>query len=154
MRTAARDLIAYIGTLTLAGGDCDGERFTVLPWEARFLRGMLGNPGDSALSVARGNGKSALVAGISCAVLDPAGPLHGRRREVVVCASSFAQARIIFEDVDAIMRAKAGDLREGLPRPRLPEHGDHHPPGQRRAAPVHRIGPTSGSWASSAACSG
>ena len=111
MRTAARDLIAYLGTLTLAGGDRDGELFHVLPWEARFIRGMLRAEGDSALSCARGQGKSALVAGIACAVLDPAGPLHGRRREVVVVASSFAQAKIIFEDVDGMMRHAFPDLR-------------------------------------------
>ena len=74
---------------------------------------MLGKEGDASLTIGRGNGKSALVAGIACSVLDPAGPLHGRRREVVVCASSFAQARIIFEDVDAMIRVKAGDLRRG-----------------------------------------
>ena len=51
MRSAAGSLIAYIGTLTLAGGDLDGERFTVLPWEARFLPGDAREAeGDSALS--------------------------------------------------------------------------------------------------------
>ena len=33
------------------------------------------------------------------AVVDPDGPLHGPRREVVCVASSFQQSRIIFEDV-------------------------------------------------------
>ena len=55
--------------------------------------------GDAALSVGRGNGKSALVAAIATAVVDPSGPLHGHRREVVVVASSFLQGKIIFEDV-------------------------------------------------------
>ena len=56
--------------------------------------------GDAALTVGRGNGKSALVGAAACAVLDPEGPLHGARREVVCCASSFSQGRVIFEDVD------------------------------------------------------
>ena len=44
--------------------------------------------------------KSALVAGLACAVVDPAGPLNGARREVVCRGrKSFEQARIIFEDV-------------------------------------------------------
>ena len=55
--------------------------------------------GPAALSVARGNGKSALVAGIAAAVADPGGPLHGPRREAVCVASSFDQSRVIFEDV-------------------------------------------------------
>ena len=93
------DLISYLESLTLAGGDCDGEPFTVLPWERRFLLGAWKSEGDAALSVGRGNGKSALVAGIATAMVDPAGPLHGRRREVIAVAATFEQARIIFEDV-------------------------------------------------------
>ena len=51
-------LIDYIGGLILAGGDHDGERFSVLPWQRRFLRGAFRLPGDAALSCGRGNGKS------------------------------------------------------------------------------------------------
>ena len=54
-------IVEYLGGLTLAGGDHDGEPFVVLPWECRFVCGAFRGPGDSALSVARGNGKSALV---------------------------------------------------------------------------------------------
>ena len=88
----------YMSGLMLAGGDHDGQSFTVLPWEARFVRGAFRELADSALSVGRGNGKSALVAGLACAVVDPPGSLHGRRREVVCVAASFEQSRIIFED--------------------------------------------------------
>ena len=84
-------LIDYIGALVLSGGDRDGEAFKVLPWERRFLIGAFGQPGHAALSVARGNGKSALVAGIAAAVVDPDGPMHGNRREAVAVASSFDQ---------------------------------------------------------------
>ena len=45
----------------------------------------------------------ALVAALACAVVDPAGPLHARRAEVVCAASSFAQGKIIFEDVVAYL---------------------------------------------------
>ena len=103
-----RQLIAYLEGLPLAGGDHDGELMDVLPWEARFIRGAFRSKGDAALSVGRGNGKSALVAGIACAVADPAGPLHGRRREAVCVASSFGQGRIIFEDALAMLREKTG----------------------------------------------
>ena len=58
--TTARALIDYLSGLTLAGGDHDGERFELLPWERRFIRGTFGRGkgGDAALSVGRGNGKS------------------------------------------------------------------------------------------------
>ena len=95
----ASDLIRYLGGLTMAGGDRDGEPFRVLPWERRLIRGAFGQPGNVAFSCGRANGKSAVVAGIAAAVVDPAGPLHGRRREVVCVASSFDQSRVIFEDI-------------------------------------------------------
>ena len=103
MREPAKSIVRYLSGLTLTGGDCDGERFNVLPWERKFICGTFGQPGNSALSVARGNGKSAVVAGIATAVVDPAGPLHGRRREAVCVASSFEQSRVIFEDVLAFL---------------------------------------------------
>lgn len=103
-------IINYLGTLTLSGGDCDGQLFRVLPWERQFIRGTFGQSGDSALSIGRGNGKSALVAGISTAVVDPGGPLHGKRREVLIVASSFDQGRVIFEDCQSFLREKFGEL--------------------------------------------
>ena len=100
------ELVAYLGGLTLAGGDHDGAPFEVLAWERRFVRGAFGGPGHAALSVGRGNGKSALVAGIAAAVVDPGGPLHGNRREAVCVAAAFEQSRIIFEDVLSFLRER------------------------------------------------
>ena len=100
------DLVRYLGELRLAGGDHDGELFKVLAWERRFLVGAFGRPGPAALSVARGNGKSALLAAVATSVADPAGPLHGNRREVVVVASSFGQSRVIFEDALSFLKEK------------------------------------------------
>ena len=99
-------LIRYIEGLTLSGGDHDGELFVVLPWERRFLRGAFKAPGHAALSISRGNGKSALVAAIATALVDPDGPLHGRRREAVCVAASFEQSKIIFEDVLSFLRER------------------------------------------------
>ena len=104
--TISRDLIGYLGELTLSGGDHDGEPFKVLPWEARFIRGAFGVKGPAAMALARANGKSCLVAGIAAAVTDPTGPLHGNRRECVCVASSFEQSRIIFEDVLSFLRPR------------------------------------------------
>ena len=104
--TLSTDLLLFLEGLTLSGGDHDGAPFTVLGWEARFVRRAFQGRGPAALSVARGNGKSALVAGLATAVVDPDGPLHGRRREAVCVASSFDQSRVIFEDVLGFLRER------------------------------------------------
>ena len=103
-----RALAGYIAGLTVTQGAGAGERFRVLPWQRRFLRGAFAVEGDAALSIARGNGKSTLVSAIACAVVD--GPLRQSRAEVVCVASSFAQGRIIFEHVRAFLEAAGRDL--------------------------------------------
>ena len=91
------DLVAYVGR----------HLDPVLHWERRFLHRLARTRGDVALSVARGNGKSALCAAVGCAVLD--GPLRVEGAEVVLVASSFAQAGIMFRDVLSYL----GDRVEG-----------------------------------------
>ena len=61
---------------------------------------------ESALSVSRGNGKSTLTAALACAALD--GPLVIPRGEVVVVASSFEQAKIVFSHTPSFLRARHG----------------------------------------------
>ena len=101
-------LLDYIGTLTITQGAGAGSLIRLLPWQRRFLRGAFRVEGDAALSVARGNGKSTLVAAIACAVVD--GPLRQPRAEVVCVASSFAQGRIIYEHVLAFLESAGHDL--------------------------------------------
>ena len=100
---SAAALVRWIGELTVTQGDGAGDAFPVLPWQRRFLRGAFA-PGieTAALSLARGNGKTSLVAAIGAAVL--AGPLVTPRAETVIVASSFAQARIAFDHVLAFLR--------------------------------------------------
>ncbi len=109
-----RQVIGWLSGLTLSGGDLHGEGLEVWPWEARFIRGAFRGPGDAALSVGRGNGKSGLVGAIATGVVDPSGPLHSPRAEVVIIASSFGQGRVVFEDVLAFMgqRHNLSDRRE------------------------------------------
>ena len=102
------DLIAYLAGLTVSQGRLAGQPFTVLPWQRRFIRGAFA-PGvqSAALSVGRGNGKTALLSGIAAATLD--GPLAVPRGETVIVASSFEQARIAFEHVAAFMGDRLHD---------------------------------------------
>ena len=104
------DLITYLSGLTVSQGRLAGQLFTVLPWQRRFIRGAFAPDVQSAaLSVARGNGKTALLSGIAAATLD--GPLMVPRGETVIVASSFEQARIAFEHVVAFMGDKLADSR-------------------------------------------
>ena len=103
-----KGLIRYLSGLRVTQGRRAGEHFAVLPWQRRFVRHAFA-PGvqSAALSVARGNGKTALLSGIAAATLD--GPLAVRRGETVIVASSFEQARIAFEHVVAFMGAELED---------------------------------------------
>ncbi|MDE0235879.1 MAG: hypothetical protein OXN95_01475 [bacterium] len=103
-------LIDYLGRLTIVGGDRDGEPFELQPWEAHFCRGAFKDDGDAALSMARGNRKSALMAGIATATVDPLGTLTGSRFEAMPVASSFYLSLIIFEDALAFLRGLGHDL--------------------------------------------
>ena len=106
--TRTRTLEQYLAGLPVTQGRLAGQTFTVLPWQRRFVRGAFA-PGvqSAALSVARGNGKTALLSGIAAATLD--GPLAVPRGETVIVASSFEQARIAFEHALAFMGDKLAD---------------------------------------------
>ena len=103
-------IAAYLSGLTVTQGRLAGQAFTVLPWQRRFVRSAFtASVQSAALSVARGNGKTALLSGIAAATLD--GPLAVPRGETVIVASSFEQARIAFEHVIAFMGDKLADRR-------------------------------------------
>ena len=101
-------LHAYLSGLTVTQGRLAGQAFGVLPWQRKFVReGFAPGVQTAALSVARGNGKTALLSGIAAATLD--GPLMVRRGETVIVAASFEQARIAFDHVLAFMSDKLHD---------------------------------------------
>ena len=106
-------LIDYLSTLPVTQGARAGEALTVLPWQRKFVAGAFA-PGrtTSALSVARGNGKTVLTAGIACAALD--GPLLVPRGETVIVASSFAQACIAFSHVEHFLGSKLRDRKRNI----------------------------------------
>ena len=100
----------YLSALTISQGRRAGQPFAVLPWQRRFVRGAFApGAGTAALSVARGNGKTALLSAVACATLD--GPLMVPRSETLIVASSFGQAAIAFEHVVAFMGDKLKDRR-------------------------------------------
>ena len=102
MTALSTRVLAGLGRLRVTQGAGAGEHLRVLPWQRRFLRGAL-VPGrfEAALSVARGNGKTTLVAAVAVAAL--CGPISRPRSETIIVASSFGQARIAFDHVLAFM---------------------------------------------------
>ena len=93
-----QELVKFIESeIRITQGRLAGELFVLAPWQKRFLRGMLSVGGDCALSVARANGKSTLIAALAQACLY--GPLMEPNAKTVVCASSFEQGRVIFDEV-------------------------------------------------------
>ena len=102
------ELIAYLEGLQVTQGRLSGQSLTVWPWEAKFVRGAFREGVQSAaLSIARANGKTALLSAIAAATLD--GPLMVPRGETLIVASSFEQARIAFEHVVSFMGDKLDD---------------------------------------------
>ena len=102
----------YLRGLVIGQGRHAGDAFTVLRWQSRFLRGALAEGvSESALTLARGGGKSTFTAGIACAALD--GPLAEPAAEVLVVASSHEQGRIVFRHCLRFLSAKieAGAFR-------------------------------------------
>ena len=80
------------------------------PFQRRFLRGALA-PGidTAALSLPRGNGKSALAAHILVRALTPGDPLNVPGAEYLLCAASFEQARIgVFRPCRAELEGAGG----------------------------------------------
>ena len=102
------DLIEYVSDLEITQGRLAGQYFKPLPWQRQFMREVFRpDIATAALSVGRGNGKTALLSGIACATLD--GPLMVPRGETLIVASTFEQARIAFEHVVAFMGPRIFD---------------------------------------------
>ena len=58
-----RKLIEYLEGLTITQGEGAGERIRLLPWQKRFISKTFAQDADAALSIARGAGKTTLMAG-------------------------------------------------------------------------------------------
>ena len=107
-----KKLINYVQGLTITQGQGRGEPFHLLPWERRFIKGAFTTSGDAALSIARGGGKTTLIAAVGAAAVDDDGPLCEPRAETVICASSFDQGKIDFNHVIAFLESKGHDLTD------------------------------------------
>lgn len=94
----------YISQLTITQGEGAGEPFRILPWQDKFVGKAFNAKGEAALSIARGNGKTTLVAALACAALD--GPLVQPHAQVIIVAPSFQQGLICFRHAKAFIETK------------------------------------------------
>ena len=96
----ANRLIERVETFPITQGESsysEQGKFKCLPWQRRFLRGVFRpHISTAALSVGRGNGKSTLCALIACAFLTDKAKYNS---DLVIVASSFEQAQIIFRAI-------------------------------------------------------
>ena len=99
MDTLPARLIRYLAGLRVPQGRLQGELLTVWPWQRRFVQGAFSQDDDSGLTLARGGGKTTLVAGLACATVDVGAPLVQNAAETIVIASSFEQGLIAFRHI-------------------------------------------------------
>jgi phage terminase large subunit-like protein len=104
-------VIAFLETLPIVSGLKAGEKLELLEFQRQFVRGVYGPRDDggnrlvrlAALSVARGNGKSALLSGLSLAhLLGPCAEAYG---EAYAAALDREQAGVLYNQTRAYIEA-------------------------------------------------
>ncbi len=107
----AEKVLSFLRTLPIVSGLKAGERLELLPFQEQFVRGIyepLDDDGKrlvrlAALSVARGNGKSAILAGLSLAHL--LGPMKEPYGECYAAALDREQAGVLYSMTRAYIEA-------------------------------------------------
>ena len=104
-------VLAFLESLPIVSGLRAGERLELLGFQVQFVRGVYGPRDDegerlvglAALSVARGNGKSALLSGLSLAHL--LGPCSEPYGECYAAALDREQAGVLYNQTRAYIEA-------------------------------------------------
>ncbi|WP_373487269.1 terminase large subunit [Blastomonas sp.] len=104
-------MLAFLRSLPVVSGLRAGEHLELLDFQERFVRSIYGNIDDqglrrvrlAALSVARGNGKSAVLAGLSLAHL--LGPMMEPYGECYAAALDREQAGVLYRMTRAYIEA-------------------------------------------------
>ena len=106
--TIADDVIANIGKLPVTQGAGAGEPFQVLDWQAEFIRGVFADDVQvAALSVARGAGKSTLIAAIG--LVSFFRPLAQPRGKTYIVSASVDQSGEVFGHLTAFAMRVFGE---------------------------------------------
>lgn len=104
-------VISFLQELPIVSGLRAGERLELLPFQEQFVRSVYSSVDDdghrrvrlAALSVARGNGKSAILAGLSLAHL--LGPMQEPYGECYAAALDREQAGVLYRMTRAYIEA-------------------------------------------------
>jgi phage terminase large subunit-like protein len=98
-------VLAFLRTLPIVSGLKAGELLELLEFQERFVRGVYGDRKVrlAALSLARGNGKSALLAGLGLSHL--LGPMQEPYGEVYAAALDREQAGVLYRMTVAYIEA-------------------------------------------------
>ena len=98
----AKRVIRWLQKLTVTEGPRAGEPLKLLPFQRRFIYGLMRNS-EAALTIGRGNGKTTLAAALAAAAV--AGPLVAPRAQTIVVAGSLGQARLAFGHTKWFLRS-------------------------------------------------
>lgn len=118
--TAAQKALRFLGRLEVPEGPLSGRKLKLAPFQKEFVRGALADGiSVAALSVGRGNAKTALSAGLAL------GALLGvwdeqPRREIPIAARTRDQARIAWNFVSAFARSLPDEIQAQLEFRRQP----------------------------------
>ena len=126
-KAIAAKVIKFVETLTIPEGPKANQRIKLAPYQKAFIRGsMAPDVSVGILSIARGNGKSALSASIAL------GELLGvwddqPRREIIIAARTAEQARVAFNFILGFVHGLSPEIQEQIrikKSPRLEMHYD------------------------------
>ena len=110
----------FLATLSVPEGPSAGKQLKLAPYQRDFIKGALADETSvAALSIGRGNGKSALSAGLALAALFGTWDSQPRR-EILLAARTKQQARIAWDFIAGFARTLPDEMQERLRYRRTP----------------------------------
>jgi phage terminase large subunit-like protein len=112
--------VKFLESLTIPEGPRSGKRVRLAPFQKQFVRGALAKGTSvAALSIGRGNAKTALSAGLGLGAL--LGEIDRQpRREIVIAARTRDQARIAWNFAEGFARSLPDETQRALTFRRSP----------------------------------
>lgn len=112
--TLATKAIKFLQSLKIPEGPNAGRPVKLAPFQKQFVKGALqSNVSIAVLSIGRGNGKTALSAGLALGALIGAWD-DQPRREIIIAARTRDQGRIAWDFVAGFARSLPDDVQERL----------------------------------------
>lgn len=129
LETDAAKAAAFLETLAIPEGPKAGERLTLAPFQSQFVDGALAPAVDlAALSVGRGNAKSAISAGLALGALLGVWDRQPRR-DVILAGRTRDQARVAWQFAQAFCTSLPDEMQRQIvfrrsPRLEISYEGD------------------------------